>query len=92
VDERGNVRHRVDHALDARSDSLGGRRPAWRPLLVRRAHQVEQVRALRVVELERPADGIEHLVRHATGVAAFEPRVVLDADAGKEGDLLSTQP
>jgi hypothetical protein len=53
---------------------------------------VEKVRVLGLVELEGLADSIQHLVRHATGVAALEPRVVLDADACDERDLLAAQP
>jgi hypothetical protein len=92
VDEGGHVRHRVDHALDTRSDPLRRRGAAWNPSLVAGAHEVEEVRALRLVELKRPAYGIEHLVGHAARVAAFEPGVVLDADACDQRDLLAAQP
>ncbi len=47
---------------------------------------------LRLIELERPAHGIEDLFRHPTGVPALEPRVVLDADPGQEPDLLAPEP
>jgi hypothetical protein len=50
------------------------------------------VRVLRLVELERPADGLEDIVRHATRIAALEARVGLGADAGEQGDLLARQP
>ncbi len=66
--------------------------PARRPFLVPGAYQVEKVGALGLVELERPADGIEHLVGHTARVASLEPRVVLDADARDQRDLLAAQP
>jgi hypothetical protein len=59
----------------------GRRRPAQWPLGVRGPHEVEQVGALGLVELEGAAHGVEHVVGHAAGVAALEARVVLDADA-----------
>jgi hypothetical protein len=41
------------------------------------------VRALGVVEPERAGERLEHAVGYAAGVTAFQPLVVLDADAGQ---------
>lgn len=49
-----------------------------------------QVGALHVVELQSSAEGFEHGVGHPGKVAAFEPGVVLDADAGELRDLRPT--
>jgi len=57
----------------------------WRP------DQVKEVRALGLVELERAAHGVEHVVGHAAGVAALETRVVLDADPREQRHLLAPQ-
>ncbi len=43
---------------------------------------------LRLVELERGADGLEDVVRHVARLAPLEARVVLNADVGEKGDLL----
>ena len=48
--------------------------------------------ALGVVELQGADERLEHAVRDALRVAALEPRVVLDADAGEQRDLLAAQP
>ena len=56
------------------------------------AREVEEVRALGVVELERVGERVEHAVGGAGGVAALQALVVLDADAGQRGDLLAAQP
>jgi hypothetical protein len=52
---------------------------------------VEQVRALDVGQRERAGDRLEDGVRLARGVAALEPRVVVDADPGEERDLLAAE-
>jgi hypothetical protein len=65
--------HRVEDSLHAGPDPLLGR-----PALaaggcgLRGAGEVEQVRALGVVELKRPGQGVEHSVGDAVGVSAFE--------------------
>ena len=81
----------VHDPRDARSHLLRRRRPAGRVLGVRGAREVDQVVVLGLVELQGRAHGVEHVLRHAAGVAALEARVVLDADAGEEGDLLAAQ-
>jgi len=47
------------------------------------------VRVLGFVELERLADGLEDALGDSVRVPALEARVVLDADAGEERDLLA---
>ena len=47
--------------------------------------------ALGVVELERAGQCLQHALRGAAHVAAFQARVVLDAHAGQYGDLLAAQ-
>jgi hypothetical protein len=49
------------------------------------------VGALGLVELERAAHEVQHVVGDAARIAALESRVVLDADARQEGDLLASQ-
>ena len=56
-----------------------------------RAEQVEQVGPLGLVELQGVGDAVDDAVGDAGGVAALEPGVVLDGDAGEEGDLLAAQ-
>jgi hypothetical protein len=51
-----------------------------------------QVRALGVVKLQRTGERLQHAVRDAAGLAAFQALVVLDADPGQRGDLLAAQP
>ena len=43
--------------------------------------------ALGIVELEGTRDRVEHRLRGAGEIAAFQPGVVLDADAGEQRDL-----
>ena len=59
--------------------------------VLRRAREVEQVRALGVVELQRPRERLEHGLGDTARVAALEPGVVVDADAGEQRDLLAAQ-
>ncbi len=59
---------------------------------LRRAGEVKEVRALGVVELQRPGQRLQHALGDAAQVAAFESRVVRGADAGQEGDLFAAQP
>ena len=54
--------------------------------------EVEQVRALGIIELQSAGERLEHAVGHAAGVAALQALVVLDADPGQRGDLLAAQP
>jgi hypothetical protein len=54
---------------------------------VRRAREVEEVRALGVVELERSRQGVEYRFGRSGGVAALEAGVVVDADAGEQRHL-----
>jgi hypothetical protein len=54
-------------------------------------HQVDQVGALDVVQPQGAGDAVEHLVGDAADVAAFEPGVVLDRDAGQLRYLVPAQ-
>ena len=56
-----------------------------------RAHEVEQMGAFGVIELQRARQRLEDAVGDAGGVAAFELGVVGDADTGERGDLLAAQ-
>jgi hypothetical protein len=83
----------VDYALHDRTDLM--RAGATEPVRSNRAGgagEIEEVRALGVVELERVSERVERAVRDAGGVAALQALVVLDAHAGRssmEGGLTS---
>ena len=49
------------------------------------------MRPLCLVELKGAGDAFEHVFRDAAGVAALEPRVVLDADPGEHGGFFAAQ-
>ena len=53
--------------------------------------EVEQVRALGVVELEGTGEGVEHGGGDAADGAALQLGVVLHADPGEGGDLAAAQ-
>jgi hypothetical protein len=85
------LRDGVEDPLHAGSDTLGGSPGrGWSPF--GGAHEVEEVRPLDLVELEGSRDRFEHIFGDASDVAAFELRVVLDADVGEERHLLASQP
>ena len=50
------------------------------------------MRALGLIELERPRQRFEHELGDAADMAALQAPVVVGADAGEGGDLLSPQP
>src|SRR4051794_9371988 len=50
------------------------------------------MQALCVIEAQRAGDRVEHAVRGAVDVAAFELCVVVDADSGEAGDLCAAEP
>jgi hypothetical protein len=50
------------------------------------------VRPFDLVELQGSRHSFEHILGDAPDVAAFELRVVLDADVGEERHLLAPQP
>ena len=56
------------------------------------AGEIEQVRALRLVELQGAGERSEDAVGDAGHVAALDPGVIGDADASQDGDLLAAQP
>jgi hypothetical protein len=53
--------------------------------------QIDEMCALRVVELQRTCDRVDDALGWAGRVAAFETGVVLARDAGEEGDLFASQ-
>ena len=82
----------VEQALHDRADALLGRPRALRGDRTRGAGEVEEVRALGVVELQRPRQRLEHELRDAADLAALQAPVVVGADAGQRRDLLAAQP
>ena len=90
--ERRGVGDRVEHQLHARPDRLGGGAAALR--LAGGAGgpgQVEQVRPLRLVQLQRLREGFQDSLGHSGEVSAFQPGVILDTDPGQHGDLAAPQ-
>ena len=83
--------HRVDDALHDRPHPLRGGAPAPGRHRTGGAGEVVEMGALRLVELQRAGERLEHAVGDAGGVAALQPPVVLDADAGQRSDLLAAQ-
>ena len=83
----------VEDALHGRADVLLCRaaRTATGAGVGRGPREIEQVGALRIVELERSGESGEHVVRHAAGHAAFEAHVVLGGDPGEHRDLFAAQ-
>jgi hypothetical protein len=55
------------------------------------AGQIEQVGPFGLVELQSPRQRVEDTLGYALEVAAFQARVVVDADAGHQGDFLAAQ-
>ena len=56
------------------------------------AGQVEQVLTFGVVELQSPGHRLQHRLRRPGQVPALEPAVVVHAQPGEHGDLLTPQP
>lgn len=70
---------------------LGGSAARRRRDRLRGAGEVEQVRALGVIEMQCPGERVENAVGGAGEVAALQPRVVRNAHAGQDRDLLATK-
>src|SRR2546430_1190444 len=70
----------------------GGLALHWEAARPGGANEVEQVRPLDLVELQGRRYGFEHVFGDAQDLAAFQLRVVLDADAREERHLLAPQP
>ena len=90
-DQGRRVRPRVASAAGARA----GRAPGGAALRRRRGAgpgELVQVRDGVVVELQRPGERVEHLLRRMALAALLEPDVVVGADAGERGELLTPQP
>jgi hypothetical protein len=73
--QRGGARHRVEDLLDVGADELlgGSAPPAGRGRAggLRCAHDVEQVGAVGLVELERARERAEHTVGYSACVTAL---------------------
>lgn len=91
MDERRCAGEPVEDVLDAWPHALPGRSPT-----TRRAHrpqgagEIEEVRALRLIELEGAGERFED-AGDAAHVSALDPGVVGDADARQDGDFLAAQ-
>ncbi len=91
---RGGVGDGVEDALHAGAHLLR-RRSALRARLragVRRAGEVEQVRPLGLVQLQRPRDRLQDAFRGAGEVPALEVGVVVDAHPGEQRRLFPAEP
>ncbi len=55
------------------------------------AREVEEMRALSVVEAQRACERVEDLIGGAGGVPALQALAVLDAHTGERGDLFASQ-
>jgi hypothetical protein len=93
---RRALRDRIDRPLQTRSRGLRGPGPtpraAGRRNPVRRASEVEEVRALRLVELKRARDRVEHGRGGTRDRSALEFAVVLDAHIREDRDLGAAEP
>lgn len=56
------------------------------------AHKINKVCLLCLVELESSGDTFQHALGDPARVPAFEPGVVLDADAREQRDLFAAEP
>src|SRR5207244_3627371 len=75
----------------ARADGLGlGPLPMGRPR-GGSSGEVVKMSALRLVQLERTAEGLEDLFGDASQVPSLEPGVVLNAHPGQRGHLGAAQ-
>lgn len=85
-----HVGHRVQQPQDRGPYACRGHRgPSARRC--RRAGEVVEVGAFGLVQLECAREGVEHGVRSAGEVPAFEPDVVVHAHAREQGDLLAAE-
>src|SRR3954471_23515565 len=92
ADVGGGAGDRVERPLDLGADPRLRRAPTRRrPGGVGGASEVEEMRALGLVEPERSGQRLQHALGDAAEVSAFQPGVVLNADAGQDSDLFTTQ-
>ena len=91
ADVRREFAHGIEESLHCRPNSFVSWTAPWATRRAGAANEVEQVVAFGLVELQRPRDRFEDVLGDAADVAAFEARVVLDADPGERGDLLAAQ-
>jgi hypothetical protein len=88
----GSRRDLVEDALHGGADLLLHRARALGRGGIPGAREVEQVRALGVVQLKRASESFEHELGGAADVPAFQALVVLEAHARQRRDLLAAQP
>ncbi len=84
-DERRHGLHHVQQRLHAGADEL------QRAAGVARTGQVEQVLPLGPIQPEDPGDRVQHRVGDVAAAALLQPDVVVGADAGQLGQLLTPQ-
>ena len=89
--EGGRRRDRIEDALDARPQTLRRRSATPAQSRVHRAGEIEEVRPLGVVELQRARKRLEDALGDTRRAASLEPRVVIDADPGQQRDFLPAQ-
>lgn len=56
-----------------------------------RSDEAQQVVGVGVVQLQRPGQGVQDLLGGLAAASLLQPQVVVDADAGQQGDLLASQ-
>src|SRR5439155_968892 len=89
--KRRRCSHRVEHALHARPHLLL-RRPTTCPRYsVRTTREVEEMRALGLIELKRPRERCQNCLGDPARVATLETRVVVDADPGEKRNLFPAE-
>jgi hypothetical protein len=87
----GGGADRVDDPLHAGADPLLARGSAAAGRRAGGSGEVEEVSALCLIEAKGLGERFENTVGDADQIAALDPRVVLDADAGELGDLAAAQ-
>jgi hypothetical protein len=89
----GRAGHGVEELLHRGADALLARPPARRRGEgLCGAGEVEEVRALGVVQPQRSGDRVEDALRCPGELAALQAGVVRNAHAGEDRDLLAAQP
>jgi hypothetical protein len=89
--ERRRAGHGVEHALDARPDPLPPPPTPRRGRRLRRTGEIEEVRALGLVQVKSAGQGLQHTLGHPAQVSALEAGVVVDADPGNDRDFLPAE-
>src|SRR5207248_10213657 len=90
-DVRGDVGRRVQQPLQPRAYALPLPRPRCRVPVRPGAGQPVEVRALHGVQAQGAGDGVQDGFGEVEGAALFQADVVIDADAGQQGEFLAAQ-